>query len=50
MRLHLAILRAMVASAFSSNTTRDSVLELDLVFPQNKTYTPAEWFPVVFAL
>ncbi|KAL4877734.1 hypothetical protein BJY04DRAFT_221707 [Aspergillus karnatakaensis] len=53
MRLHLAILGAVVTSAFastSSDTTRDSILEVDLVFPQNKTYTPTEWFPVVFAL
>ncbi|KAF4211481.1 hypothetical protein CNMCM8980_002011 [Aspergillus fumigatiaffinis] len=26
-----------------------SVLEVDLVFPRNKTYAPTEWFPVVFA-
>ncbi|KAL4959744.1 uncharacterized protein BDV14DRAFT_193548 [Aspergillus stella-maris] len=53
MRLHLAILGAMATSTFASttsDTTGDSILEVDLVFPQNKTYTPTEWFPVVFAL
>ncbi|KAL5335498.1 hypothetical protein BJX70DRAFT_401491 [Aspergillus crustosus] len=53
MRLHLAILGAVATSAFASttsDTTGDSILEVDLVFPQNKTYTPTEWFPVVFAL
>lgn len=50
MHLHLAILGAMVASALGSTTAGNSVLEVDLVFPQNRTYTPTEWFPVVFAL
>ncbi|KAL4789113.1 hypothetical protein BDV19DRAFT_395354 [Aspergillus venezuelensis] len=53
MRLHLAILGAVATSAFAStnsDTIGDNILEVDLVFPQNKTYTPTEWFPVVFAL
>ncbi|KAL4899491.1 hypothetical protein BDW74DRAFT_183746 [Aspergillus multicolor] len=28
--------------------TASGILEVDLVFPQNTTYTPTEWFPVVF--
>ncbi|KAI9368305.1 hypothetical protein BJX61DRAFT_230044 [Aspergillus egyptiacus] len=52
MRLHLATLGAVVASAFATTTTTtgNTTLEVDLVFPQNKTYTPTEWFPVIFAL
>jgi hypothetical protein len=38
----LGLLGAIVTTA--------RAVEVDLVFPRNETYSPAEWFPIVFAV
>ncbi len=51
MRLQATWLLATLGAITSASTTggNNNILEVDLVFPQNKTYTPATWFPIVFA-
>ncbi|KAL4861949.1 hypothetical protein BDV12DRAFT_203518 [Aspergillus spectabilis] len=43
------LLTALGAMATSASATENSILEVDLAFPQNKTYAPTESFPIVFA-
>ncbi|CBF71854.1 hypothetical protein AN6969.2 [Aspergillus nidulans FGSC A4] len=45
--LTIGTLGATLATS-SSSSTEKNILEVDLVFPQNKTYKPTEWFPIVF--
>ncbi|KAL4744894.1 hypothetical protein BDW72DRAFT_212008 [Aspergillus terricola var. indicus] len=44
----LALYNSGAIAALGSTASND-ILEVDLVFPSNETYTPTEWFPVVFA-
>ncbi|KAH6615977.1 hypothetical protein B0J18DRAFT_438595 [Chaetomium sp. MPI-SDFR-AT-0129] len=49
--LLLASLSSFLPSTTAANTTDyPALVELDQVFPQNATYTPAPVFPIVFAL
>ncbi|KAL4929502.1 uncharacterized protein BDV17DRAFT_261083 [Aspergillus undulatus] len=47
MRLEASWLLA--ALGLIASATGNNIIEVDLVFPQNKAYTPTEWFPAVFA-
>ncbi|KAJ5320674.1 hypothetical protein N7508_000957 [Penicillium antarcticum] len=39
----------LLAACMGKMINASKILEVDLVFPRNETYTPTEWFPVVFA-
>ncbi|KAL6232455.1 hypothetical protein BDW75DRAFT_242921 [Aspergillus navahoensis] len=49
--MHLPRASWLLAACMGALTTAapSSVLEVDLTFPHNRTYRPAEWFPIVFA-
>ncbi|KAL4811650.1 hypothetical protein BDW67DRAFT_18492 [Aspergillus spinulosporus] len=49
MRFQTWLLTTLGAIAALGSTASSDILEVDLVFPRNETYTPTEWFPVVFA-
>ncbi|KAB8067107.1 hypothetical protein BDV29DRAFT_186739 [Aspergillus leporis] len=46
--MHLSQARWLGLLAAIVTTAR--AVEVDLVFPRNETYSPAEWFPIVFAV
>ncbi|KAL4915662.1 hypothetical protein BDW62DRAFT_212516 [Aspergillus aurantiobrunneus] len=49
MRLQPTWLLAALGALFIPSATGNDIIDVSLVFPQNKTYTPADRFPVVFA-
>ncbi|KAJ5987856.1 hypothetical protein N7481_003066 [Penicillium waksmanii] len=39
----------LLALCIGTIINASDILEVDLVFPRNETYSPTEWFPIVFA-
>jgi hypothetical protein len=48
--LPLSLFSVLFQSTFTFATTFPTILEIDLQFPLNKTYSPTESFPFLFAL
>ncbi|PKX91505.1 uncharacterized protein P174DRAFT_239590 [Aspergillus novofumigatus IBT 16806] len=48
--LSYALFPSKVAQITGRHVTTARAVKVDLVFPCNETYSPAEWFPIVFAV